>query len=817
MKKITIVCKFYKIKEQLTLDEILNRFKIGLYAYLIRPLRQLYRDGNKESYDRLKRTLDAVTFCASFLRVRKVDHAIDYTGYIILDIDKLTDALLASVRATIENCEFTLACFLSPSGQGLKVLVQVSTGIKDHLMSFKSAVFYFEKLTGVEIDKSGSDVTRLCFVTFDPALYYNKGATIFNPYDFPLVALPVNQKVEESDKGNDNDKCDADETVLSESQTPPILNAEPEEKAAGKEVSDVLKTYRKCIDKTERYHAFIEGHRNNYLFTLSLLMSRAGIDMEIALQMLLQDYNFAENEVRSCVKSGYSYAGPEKAASKRGFGNAEEQAVSKPGWDTMLPPKENQPLSTDHSTEAPKPSKTGDQSVEPDPDSADSPNMPAQLMNRGTKERFNIRKTEEIVRYLFLTRRNLVTGIIEIKEKTSHKPYRRLEDSEENSILRMLWYNKQKIPQSMLHAILNSDFSPAYHPFRSYFKGLAPWDQKTDYIGQLAATVRTTDDVYWNFCFPKWFVAFAMGMIVDEIINHTVIVLVGNQGIGKTSFFKKLMPKSLSNYVSASVPHADSKDMAIQIATCGLIIIDDFDEIPRKELSTYKGNITLPDIYVRRPYARNAEIMVHHASFVAAVNHGKILNDLTGSRRFLCFDVKTIDYLHNVDIDGCMAQAYALYMSGFQFWFDKEQIVKLTDHNEDYSSKSVIQELISVWIRKVPRTEWDNRANIANGQSIRTLNATQIAAILMEKARFNLTDFIILQIGKIMHKLEFEFVKKSNQHYYILQIVDAAEVEKESYPPVKIAVSRNETEDNQQIINLEEDLSDMFPKDDPPF
>ena len=149
MKKVTLFANFSRIKEHLTLDEILNRFKIGIYGYLIRPLRQMYRDGNKEGYDRLKRMLDAVTFCASFFKVRNADHAVGYTGLIILDIDKLTDALLASVRATIESCEFTLACFLSPSGQGLKVLVQVSTEIKDHLMAFKRVSQYFEALTDV--------------------------------------------------------------------------------------------------------------------------------------------------------------------------------------------------------------------------------------------------------------------------------------------------------------------------------------------------------------------------------------------------------------------------------------------------------------------------------------------------------------------------------------------------------------------------------------------------------------------------------------------------------------------------------------------
>jgi GTPase SAR1 family protein len=712
----------------------------------------------------------------------------------------------------------------------------------------------------------------------DPALYYNKAAAIFDPNDFHFATLPVNNDVEETEKGDVADKVDVadkgdiadkddvgmplvgiqssnedihgegwpqgpslhfpqdsngdhpaavipqesplqdeNNSDFSSTPLPQFASAAQVKKSAEKEKVDILQIYRKCIGKTERYHSFVESQRNKFDFALALSMSRAGIDMENTLQLLLHDYNFVESEVRSCVKSAYSYAGPEKAASKRGFGNAPEQPVIKPGWEAMLPPDAKQPPSNDHASEEPKSDNQADHTGEPVPASVETPQTPAQLLNQGTREPFNIKISEDILRYLFLTRRNLVTGIIEIKEKNSTKAYRRLEDPEENSILRMLWHNKQKIPQSMLHAILNSDFSPAYHPFRSYYKTLPLWDKTTDYIGQLAATIRTTDDEYWNFCFPKWFVAFAMGLIVDEIINHTVIVLVGNQGIGKTTFFKRLMPKSLSSYVSASVPHADSKDMLMQIGTCGLIILDDFDGIPKKELLTYKGQFTAPDVNVRRPYGHNSEFMVRHASFVAAANHGKILTDLTGSRRFLCFDVKTIDYLHKVDIDGCMAQAYALYMSGFQYWFDKEQIVKLTDHNEDFSSKSVVQELIAVWISKVPRSEWDNRANIVNGQSIRRMNATQIATFLMEKTHFILTDYIVIQIGKIMNKLEFEFVKKGNQHYYLLRIVDAVDVEKESYPPIEADTARKESEDNQQIINLEEDLSDSFPKDDLPF
>jgi len=817
MKKVTIWGNFYKLKEQLTLDEILNRFKIGIYAYIIRRLRKLLQEGNKSGYDLLKKTLDAVTFCASFLRVRKADHAIDYNSLIILDIDNLTEAQLARVRPIIEHCKYTLACFLSPSGQGLKVLVQVSTGIADHLMAFNGARGYYEKLIGVVIDKSGSDVTRLCFVTFDPELYYNKGATIFDPNQSDVEALPdppVDAGMEKRNIENPpQTDIDAEMPLLAvppltPKQMPPIVDVQPDKTEPVKMVVDVLKTYRKCIARTERYHTFIEGQRNKFVFTLSLKLCRAGIPKETALQLILQDYNFDEHEVRTCVKSGYSYTGTEKTAAKRGYGEKREQPVSKPGWETIMPSEQ---------AAEPQQDNLAGQPDEPDPASTATADKPPQLMNKGAREQFNIRKVEEILRYLFVTRRNLVTGMVELRERNTKKRFRRLDDAEENSLLRMLYYNKQKIPQSMLHAILNSDYSPAYHPFRSYFKNLSPWDRQHDYIGQLAATVRTKDDRYWNLCFRKWFVAFAMGLIVDEIVNHTVIVFIGAQGLGKTSWCTKLMPRSLANYIGTAALHADSKDMAIQLSECGLILFDDFESLGRKDLALFKEVVTRSEINVRRPYCRNAENLVRRASFVAAVNHDKVLTDLTGSRRYLCFVVNSIDYQHEVDIDGCMAQAYALYMSGFQFWFDQEQIVTLTDHNEDFMSKSVMEELIMVWIRKVPRPEWDNRDKIANGESIRTMTATQIAVFLLEKARFMLNDAIVVQIGKIMNKLGFEYVKKGNQHYYILRIVDAEAVEKESYPPMKAAEESKEIEENRQIINLEEDLSGSAPTDDLPF
>src|ERR1035437_2098395 len=83
----------------------------------------------------------------------------------------------------------------------------------------------------------------------------------------------------------------------------------------------------------------------------------------------------------------------------------------------------------------------------------------------------------------------------------SRKPFKRLEDHDENSMFRRLHHAGQKIPINVLHVVLSSDFSADFNPFTSYFKKLPKWDGVTDYIGQLIATVKTTDEKYWSYCF----------------------------------------------------------------------------------------------------------------------------------------------------------------------------------------------------------------------------------------------------------------------------------------------------------------------------
>jgi len=288
MKTITIFEKYVKVMEQISLEEMLMRIKLCIYGQWIKPLRRMLKDGNRAAYDVAKKTLYAFTPSGKFLGGRKREFLVDYTGIVILDFDYLTQELLREIKAIVNGCEYTLACFVSPSGNGLKVLVSVSTGASDHLKAFLSVQRYYQSLTGVDIDPSGKDITRLCFVSMDEDLYYNPGAVVFDPLAGSGESWPAAKPNEPVGEGT-------------------LVLDDKIEKGSG----SVAETYRRCIAYVQRRIRFVEGQRNEYVFTLSLKLKNAGVPEGLTEMMLLRDYNFDEREVLSCIKSAYSYSGPD--------------------------------------------------------------------------------------------------------------------------------------------------------------------------------------------------------------------------------------------------------------------------------------------------------------------------------------------------------------------------------------------------------------------------------------------------------------------------------------------------------------------------
>lgn len=175
---------------EVTLARVLKNFMGKNFQQVIEEARCLYNEGQSEAYVLFKNKLPAITFSGTFKDKRTASNIQSYSGLIVLDVDKIGKNL-NEVKERIFNDEFVLAVWISPSGDGLKFLIKTDREAIDHKKVYKNALIYFSKKFEINVDKSGSDISRLCFVSFDKELKHKDNCTSFNDNSIPLLEKQI--------------------------------------------------------------------------------------------------------------------------------------------------------------------------------------------------------------------------------------------------------------------------------------------------------------------------------------------------------------------------------------------------------------------------------------------------------------------------------------------------------------------------------------------------------------------------------------------------------------------------------------------------
>ena len=285
--------------------------------------------------------------------------------------------------------------------------------------------------------------------------------------------------------------------------------------------------------------------------------------------------------------------------------------------------------------------------------------------------------------------------------------YANLTDRDVNSLWRLLCQQKPVIKQHLVN-IIESDYVPSYHPFRYYLEHLPPWHEDQDnHIMGLAMTVNVHGDADEQLLFyeylRKWLVAMVASWVNPAVVNNVMLVLIGEQGSYKTTWFAHLLPPQLRDYFYTKTNSGMmSKDDLLTLAQYGLVCWEELDTMHPKELNKLKAAMTMPSINERAAYARYHECRPHLASFCGTGNSQQFLSDTTGTRRWLPFEVDSIESPLSTPFehDGIYSQAYALYLQGFRYWFDKSEIERLQRHNHQFETSQSEQELIDEYFRK---------------------------------------------------------------------------------------------------------------------
>ncbi len=253
------------------------------YKTEVEEIRNLIAQGNKEAANEKKKTLLAFTPSAVFSEKRQMPFLEMYSGFVHLDFDKLTPEQLQTAFAIISKISYTSLCFISPSGNGLKVFVEVSTELEHHDIACLQVQKYYEDANRIKgMNPSCKDVTRLCFMSHDPNAY----RTIQN--EKFIVALP--QFIQEQ-----------------QSQTPsaiapvvPIKTAEPED-------LNITFLFNQQIQFTKQKLTYTDGNRNNSIYLLASNKIRVGLSQSDTEILCTQHYDLSEREIKTAVNSAYSH------------------------------------------------------------------------------------------------------------------------------------------------------------------------------------------------------------------------------------------------------------------------------------------------------------------------------------------------------------------------------------------------------------------------------------------------------------------------------------------------------------------------------
>ena len=367
-------------------------------------------------------------------------------------------------------------------------------------------------------------------------------------------------------------------------------------------------------------------------------------------------------------------------------------------------------------------------------------------------------------------------------------------------IVNSLWSQMSTITRvniQDMYRVIESDYVPVFNPFKAYLnnlcqsvKSVGVQDKKqsvgeNDYIRELAQTVRVKggeqEQKLWHLYLKKWLVGMVASWISDDVVNNVILVLIGEQGAYKTTWFNYLLPPPLKQYFYTKTnANRMSKDDILTLAQYALVCCEELDTMRPAELNQLKAAVTMPSIDERAAYAHYHEHRKHIASFCGTGNNTQFLSDPTGNRRWLPFEVESIvsPRDHPFHYEGIYSQALALYESGFQYWFTKEEIQELNRHNRQFETPHLERELVSLYFRVPQEGE--------NGMFMTSARAIQIIGTGISQ-KLNPT-----RVGLSFNELGFQRVRYHGIRGYL--VIQRTAEEMQAYQ--KGIILNDETEDD---------------------
>lgn len=151
-----------------------------------------------------------------------------------------------------------------------------------------------------------------------------------------------------------------------------------------------------------------------------------------------------------------------------------------------------------------------------------------------------------------------------------------------------------------------------------------------------------------------------------DVEGNRFLIFRGPQGIGKDWLIKQMLG-GLGSYLCPMAIFNQEKDTMDQLASSLVQHLEEYDRIHRTDVAALKNFITMTRARYRGAYARKAEYKTVRCSFIGSSNEDNLLRDATGNRRYIIFDVESIDWNYpQGDSLQILAEFKALSTKGFK-------------------------------------------------------------------------------------------------------------------------------------------------------
>ncbi len=271
MTQSNIITIFQDIKNtdtpfHISVHTVIDRIRDGKSKELVTQIR---KEKNKSERNELKKKLPSVCFSGKFSK-RADNSLLEHSGLICLDFDgyaKQRDMI--QDKDKMMKDKYTFCVFVSPSGNGLKVLVKIPNDAENHVKYFQSLENYYNSN---HFDTTSKNISRVCYESYDPLIYVNKNSTLW-------------EKIEETEY--------REVSTIKDKPTIPI--------------TDENKIVEIFVNWWNKKYPMVEGQRNHNVYVLAMAFNDYGINKNLA-QYICNQYqssDFTLKEIEQTIDSAY--------------------------------------------------------------------------------------------------------------------------------------------------------------------------------------------------------------------------------------------------------------------------------------------------------------------------------------------------------------------------------------------------------------------------------------------------------------------------------------------------------------------------------